>query len=132
MAAGVFVTVGAGTGGTVSGATLRVGSGNGDALRLLLLFAFAFVFAFALATGLMSSIASGETAAFAFGLACLVPFVAGVAASKSYWDLRSTGTTSWDRKKYRVSHGSISALRYCLIVSLGLVAVLLRGMWRMG
>ena len=66
MPVGVFVADGTGAGGTVSGATLRVGSGSGGALRLLLLFVFAFAFAFALATGLGSSISSGDTFAFAF------------------------------------------------------------------
>src|SRR6185369_2682822 len=65
-----FVAVGAG-GGTVSGATLRVGSGKAGAFRLLFVFAllFSFAFTFAFAAGVMSSMASGETAAFAFALA---------------------------------------------------------------
>ena len=66
MPVGVFVADGTGAGGTVSGATLRVGSGSDGALRLLLLFVFAFAFAFALAIGLASSISSGDTFAFAF------------------------------------------------------------------
>src|SRR5690242_13737534 len=64
----------------------------------------------------------------AFGLACFIPFASWVAASKSYWDLHSMGTTSWDRKKYRVSHGIISVGRYCPVLSLGFVALLLPAM----
>ena len=55
--------------GTPSGTTLRVGSGNGDGFRLALLFAFALLFSFAFAGGLISSSGSGDTSAFAFGLA---------------------------------------------------------------
>jgi hypothetical protein len=70
FSAGVFVADGAG-GGSVGGATLRVGSGNAGALRLLFAFAllFEFAFAFAFASGVASSTTSGETAAFAFTLA---------------------------------------------------------------
>ncbi len=56
-------------GGAVSGTTLLVGSGNAGALRLLLLLLLLFSFAFAFTVGLTSSIASGDTDAFAFGLA---------------------------------------------------------------
>ena len=68
--AGGLVADGTGGGG-VSGNTLFVGSGNGGAFRLLLLLLFVllFSFAFEFADGLTSSIASGETAEFAFGLA---------------------------------------------------------------
>jgi hypothetical protein len=67
---------------------------------------------------------------FTVGLGCLVPFVGWIAGMKCYWDLSSTGTTSWDRKKYRVFHGSISSGRYCLIIGLGFVALVLPAMWR--
>lgn len=68
---------------------------------------------------------------FTFGLGCFIPFVSWVAGMKSYWDLHETGTTSWDRKKYRVSHGSIAVERYCLIIGLGFVALALPAMRRL-
>ena len=59
----------AGGEGTITG-TLRVGSGNGEGFRLALLFELLLLFSFALAGGgLRSSIGSGDTSAFAFGLA---------------------------------------------------------------
>jgi hypothetical protein len=74
-----FVALGAG-GGTVSGATLRVGSGKAGAFRLLFVFAllFSFTFAFAFAAGVMSSMASGETAAFAFAFTLAFTFAGGL------------------------------------------------------
>lgn len=74
FSAGGFVDVGTG-GGAFSGTTLRVGSGNAGALRLLLplplLFPleFVFVLAFTFASGVKSSVAAGEAATLALGLA---------------------------------------------------------------
>lgn len=66
-------------GGELSGTTLRVGSGNAGAFRLLLPLPFSFVLefalAFAFADGVKSSIAAGETATLALGLA--LTFAAG-------------------------------------------------------
>ena len=62
---------------------------------------------------------------FTLGLGCFVPFVDAAAGIKAYWDLHETGTTSWDRKKYRVSHGSIAVGRYCLIIGLGFIVLAL-------
>ena len=58
--------------GTVSGSTLRVGSGNGGALRLLLLLAFTL----GVGAGLNSSRGSTEGSKLAAGLA--VAFTAGL------------------------------------------------------
>jgi hypothetical protein len=66
FSAGGLVADGAGGGGV---STLFVGSGNGRVFRLLLLLLFELLFSFVFADGLTSSTASGETAAFAFGLA---------------------------------------------------------------
>ena len=70
FSAGGFVAEGTG-GGAFSGTTLFVGSGNGGALRLLLLFSLVFVFVlvFAFASGVKSSVAAGEAATLALGLA---------------------------------------------------------------
>ena len=62
---------------------------------------------------------------FTFGLGCFIPFVGWAAGLKSYWDLHHTGTTSWDRKKFRVSHQPVSVKRYCLLIALGLVALVI-------
>ena len=51
---------------------------------------------------------------FTFGVGCFITFVSLAAGLKSYWDLHETGTTSWDRKKYQVSHEPIAVGRYCL------------------
>ena len=56
-------------GGAVSGTTLFVGSGNAGAFRLLFVLLLLLLFSFAFTGGLTSSIASGDTAVFAFGLA---------------------------------------------------------------
>src|SRR5258707_351026 len=68
---------------------------------------------------------------FTFGLACFIPFVSWVAGVASLKDLQETGTTRWDRKKYCVTHGSISVIRYCLFIFLGLAAFLIPLMRRL-
>jgi len=54
-------------GGGVSGNTFFVGSGNAGAFRLLLLLLFALLFSFVFSFSV--GLKSGDTAAFAFGLA---------------------------------------------------------------
>ena len=72
FSAGGFVAEGTG-GGAFSGTTLRVGSGKAGALRLLLPLPFSlefeFVLLFAFASGVKSSVAAGEAATLALGLA---------------------------------------------------------------
>ena len=68
FSAGGLVADGTG-GGAVSGTTLLVGSGNAGAFRLLFALLLLLLFSFAFTGGLTSSVAAGDTAAFAFGLA---------------------------------------------------------------
>jgi hypothetical protein len=48
------------------------------------------------------------------GFACGLPILSVIANYLSYRRLKKTGTTSWDKEKYLVTHSKIQFLRLCL------------------
>ena len=64
--------------------------------------------------------------AMAWGLGGLIPFLAPIFAGWSYHDLQTSGTTRWDRRRFRMRHGEISAARWAgaVLLFLALLIVL--------
>jgi hypothetical protein len=64
---------------------------------------------------------------FTRGLGCLVPMVIVPCAAMSYEDLKRSGTTRWDRGRFRLVHQYVGPWRYVLVASAVTLALLVIG-----
>jgi protein-S-isoprenylcysteine O-methyltransferase Ste14 len=53
---------------------------------------------------------------FCFGLGCMIPFLYVFSMLIAYQDLMNTGTTRWDRGKFRVAHAAVGPGRIAVVV----------------